>query len=184
MSKSFLNNHAVRGLRNNNPGNLVRTSSAWQGKVPFPQSKDVKFEQFTAVKFGIRAMLKDLIHDINNGKNTVNKLINEYAPSSENDTKAYIIKVCQTLGVQPNDKLTSINSSFLTMLARSIMKVELGKSHTLITDSDINDALQLLGQVSTLELTVTITDNKFKPLIPAVIFVVVFFCSVLMKNII
>ncbi|MFV8343918.1 hypothetical protein [Flavobacterium sp. XS2P39] len=183
MSKSFLNNHKVRGLRNNNPGNLIRTSDAWQGKIPFPQSKDVKFEQFTAVKFGLRAMLKDLIHDINKGKNTVNQLINEYAPSVENDTKAYILKVCQTLGVKPTDKLTEINNSFLILLSRAIIKVELGASHTLITDSDINDAIQLLGDVSTSKLKVTITKEKVKMFIPAVVFVVVFFCSLIIKNI-
>lgn len=178
MSKSFLNSHAVRGLRNNNPGNLKRTKDAWQGKIPFPQSKDATFEQFKEIKFGIRAMLKDLIHDINKGKNTVNALINEYAPSSENDTKAYILNVCKTLGVQPNQKLTMINSKFLVILARAIMKVELGASHTLVTDADINEALQILGEVSTPQLTVTISKNKYKPLIPAVVFLLVFFCSI------
>jgi hypothetical protein len=64
MSKSFLNNHTVRGLRNNNPGNLIRTKDAWKGKIPFEQSKDTKFEQCTALKFGIRAMFRDLINDI------------------------------------------------------------------------------------------------------------------------
>jgi hypothetical protein len=183
LSKSYLNAHKVRGLRNNNPGNLIRTSQAWQGKIPFPQSKDAKFEQFTELKFGLRAMLKDLIHDINKGKNTVNALISEYAPSVENDTKAYILKVCKTLGVKPTDKLTTVNSSFLIMLVRAICKVELGSSHSLITDNDINDALQLLGEVSTAQLKVVISPSKIKEFLPAILFVVVFFCSVITKNI-
>lgn len=170
-------------MRNNNPGNLIRTSQAWQGKIPFPQSKDVKFEQFTELKFGIRAMLKDLIHDINKGKNTVTALIMEYAPSVENDTKAYILNVCKTLGVQPNEKIKTINSAFLIMLVRAICKVELGNSHTLITDNDINEALQLLGDVSTSQLIVVIAPSKIKPFIPAIVFVVVFFCSLAIKNI-
>ena len=184
MSKSFLNNHKIRGLRNNNPGNLVRTSLAWQGKIPFPESKDLKFEQFSEIKYGLRAMLKDVIHDINKGKNTVSALITEYAPSVENDTKGYILKVCKTLGVQPNEKLSTINSSFLVLLIRAICKVELGKDHSLISDSDINEALQLLGDVSTPNLKVVIAPSKIKPFIPAIVFVVVFFCSVLIKNII
>lgn len=183
MSKSFLNNHKVRGLRNNNPGNLIRTSSAWQGKIPFPQSKDAKFEQFTELKFGIRAMLKDLIHDINKGKNTVNALISEYAPSVENNTKAYIQNVCNTLGVKPTDKLQTVNGAFLLMLVRAICKVELGNSHTLITDNDINEALQILGDASTPALKVVIAPSKIKQFLPAIGFVVVFFCSVITKNI-
>ena len=39
MEKSYLNNSALpRGLRNNNPGNLVQTSIAWLGKVPLSQN--------------------------------------------------------------------------------------------------------------------------------------------------
>ena len=174
MSKSFLNNHAVRGLRNNNPGNLIRTKDAWQGKIPFPQSKDDKFEQFTALKWGLRAMLKDLIHDINKGKNTVTKLINEYAPKFENDTKAYILSVCKTIGVKPDDKITSINNAFLILLVRAILKVELGGAHTEVKDSDIQEALELLGDVSTTSLKVTIKKN-WKPLLPALAFLAVFF---------
>ncbi|SNS02590.1 hypothetical protein [Flavobacterium sp. ov086] len=174
MSKSFLNNHAVRGLRNNNPGNLIRTPDAWQGKIPFPQSKDEKFEQFTALKWGLRAMLKDLIHDINKGKNTVTKLINEYAPKSENNTAAYILSVCKTIGVKPDEKISAINNEFLILLVRAILKVELGGAHTQVKDSDIQEALELLGDVSTTSLKVTIKKN-WKPLIPALAFLVVFF---------
>ena len=168
MSKSFLNQaNLVRGLRNNNPGNLVRTSDAWQGKIPFPQSKDLKFEQFKELKFGIRAMLKDLIHDIKKGKNTVSLLIHEYAPSFENDTADYINKVSKSLGVTPNQKLTRIDGEFLTLLARAIMKVELGKEHVKVLDSDIREALAILGDVSDSTLIVTIS-KKFKPYYPAI----------------
>lgn len=174
MSKSFLNNHAVRGLRNNNPGNLIRTKDAWQGKIPFPQSKDAKFEQFTALKWGLRAMLKDLIHDINKGKNTVTKLINEYAPKVENDTTAYILNVCKTIGVKPDDKISSINNEFLILLVRAILKVELGGAHTQVKDSDIQEALELLGDVSTTSLKVTI-KKSWKQFLPALAFLALFF---------
>lgn len=174
MSKSFLNNHTVRGLRNNNPGNLIYTAIAWQGKIPKPQSKDSKFEQFIDLKHGIRAMLKDVINDINKGKNTVTKLINEYAPPTENNTKAYIQTVAKSIGVDALEPLKTINNAFLLSLSRAIFKVELGTAHTQITDSDINDAIQSLGQVSTNVLTVTIKKN-YKSFIPAILFVAFFF---------
>lgn len=179
MPKSFLNNHSVRGLRNNNPGNLIRTNNAWQGKISYSQSTDEKFEQFENVHFGIRAMLKDLINDINKGKNTVKSLISEYAPRTENNTDAYIASVAKTLGVSPTQRLTEINSAFLLKLSRAILKVELGKANTEVKDSDIAKALTMLGDVSTAKLKVTI--DKFllvkQYVIPALITIGLFFYS-------
>ncbi|MBB4803908.1 hypothetical protein HNP37_003988 [Flavobacterium nitrogenifigens] len=166
-------------MRNNNPGNLIRTSIAWQGKIPHSANTDKNFEQFENVHFGLRAMLKDLINDINKGKNTVKLLITEYAPPSENDTKAYINSVAKTLGVSPTQKLTEINSKFLINLVRAILQVELGKDHTLITDSDIVKSITMLGDVSTPILKVTI--DKFalakQYIIPLLITIGLFFYS-------
>ena len=159
MSKSFLNNHKVRGLRNNNPGNLIKTNIAWQGKIS--KGSDSHFEQFTDIYFGLRAMLKDLINDINKGKNTVVKLINEYAPPHENNTVAYIQSVSNSIGVTPNEVLKNINSSFLLSLSRAILKVELGNANIEITDEDIEKAISMLGDVSTPKL---IVDLKKKVL--------------------
>lgn len=153
----YLNNILfARGLRNNNPGNLIRTSIAWQKKLPFAISQDLHFEQFETLVYGIRAQVMDLIHDINKGKNTVKKLISEYAPASENDTNSYINIVCSSIGVTPNQILTNINELFLTNLLKSIYKVELGKDASLVLDADITNALQLLGVVSTPILNVDI----------------------------
>lgn len=179
MSKSFLNQHKVRGLRNNNPGNLRRTNIAWQGKIPFSQSSDEQFEQFTSVIYGLRAMLKDVINDINKGKNTVKLLITEYAPPSENNTNAYINSVAKTLGVAPTKRLTEVNSAFLVKLIRAILQVELGKAHTELTDTDIIKAITMLGDVSTSTLKVTI--DKFalvkQYILPVLITVGLFFYS-------
>jgi hypothetical protein len=179
MSKSFLNNHGVRGLRNNNPGNLIRTNIAWQGKIAHSQNPDKQFEQFENVHYGLRAMLKDLINDINKGKNTVKLLILEYAPPNENDTAAYINSVSKTLRVSPTQRLTEINSKFLLKLARAILKVELGEAHTEIKDNDIIKSITMLGDVSTDNLKVVI--DKFalakQYIIPAVITIGLFFCT-------
>lgn len=159
--KTFLNNHAIRGVRNNNPGNLIITSIPWQGKIPKVQNTDKKFEQFINLEFGIRAQLKDIIHDINKGKNTVKKLISEYAPSNENDTTAYINSVCKSINVTPNQPLTIINVQFLLNLSRAIYKVELGPAHKVILDVDIIGAINKLGNVTTDKLKVNINPNFF-----------------------
>lgn len=163
---SFLNQHKVRGLRNNNPGNLVKTNIAWQGKIPQNQNPDKNFEQFTTLEHGIRAMLKDLINDINKGKNTVRKLISEYAPAFENNTVGYINSVAKTLKVLPDETLTKINASFLLLLARAILKVELGSAHVEVKDSHIKTAISMLGDVSTNNLKV---DTKVTKVIPFIL---------------
>lgn len=53
---SFLHKpNLSRGLRNNNPGNLILTSIGWDGKIPNAQNTDGTFEQFTSANYGIRA---------------------------------------------------------------------------------------------------------------------------------
>ncbi|WP_294964980.1 hypothetical protein [uncultured Flavobacterium sp.] len=182
MSKSFLNKTGLPlGLRNNNPGNLRLTNIAWQGKIPNIENTGKGYEQFVNVHYGIRAMLKDLINDINKGKNTVTLLISEYAPKSDNnDTDSYIKSVSATLGVSPNEKLTQINSTFLLRLARAILKVELGKDfHGLITDADIVKSITMLGDVSTVNLKVSIDRFALAKqyILPVLITIGLFFYS-------
>lgn len=163
-----------RGLRNNNPGNLILTNIAWQGKIPNKQNTDGKFEQFTSIEYGIRAMYKDLVNDINKGKNTVTKLISEYAPPSENNTKQYINDVCATLGVKANDVLKTINSDFLLKLGRSIVTKENGNDGKLVTDAQLMKGMQLMGDVSTDKLKF-VFKNSTKYILPlALLFYSVF----------
>lgn len=172
---SFLNKKGLaRGIRNNNPGNLVFTKIAWQGKISKSENTDLDnhFEQFTDIVFGVRAMLKDLINDINKGRNTVSKLIHEYAPPFENDTNKYIEHVSKSLGLKPNDKITAINSSFLLLLARAIITKENGKKDgSFVRDIDIKKAISMLGNVSTPNLKVDLsTGYKVLSLIPLLLF--------------
>lgn len=93
----------TRGLRNNNPGN-IRFGSTWQGMSP--TQTDPSFIQFATPEYGIRAIGKILdTYAQNYGLNTVAGLINRWAPSSENDTGAYIAAVAGDLGVDPNDAI-------------------------------------------------------------------------------
>jgi hypothetical protein len=163
MSKSYLNSlNLPRGIRNNNPGNLIKTNIAWQGKIN--PSKDPNFEQFITLSHGIRAMYKDVINDINKGKNTITKLINEYAPPHENNTTQYIDQVAKGVNLDKNAIIKKLDTHFLLMLGRSIVKMENGAKHTLITDDDLRLGLSMMGDVSTEKLSVVIapltTKNK------------------------
>lgn len=125
MSKS-------RGIRNNNPGNLVKTSSPWKGKVPHSRNTDPTFEQFedwNGVKgylWGLRAMFIDLRGDVfKDGKNTIRRLIEEYAPKHENNTEVYIAEVARAVGKSANETLTI--HDFPALMA-AITKHENGKN--------------------------------------------------------
>ena len=150
MSKSFLGvPNLPRGVRNNNPGNLVATTIGWQGKIPLPQNTDKHFEQFTEVKFGIRAMFRDLLNDISKGKNTVEKLISEYAPSFENNTTSYVNQVAQSLGLSPDEKITQVTEDFLLKLGKIIIRVENGSVvERYISDEDIKEGISIIGDTT------------------------------------
>lgn len=81
----------TRGIRNNNPFNIKRSSNCWLGKVPFSASTDKVFEQFESIDYGLRAGIKLLIKYIRVDKlKTVREIISRYAPLSENDTEQYV----------------------------------------------------------------------------------------------
>lgn len=142
-----------RGFRNNNPGNLIITNSNWIGKVPRSQNTDGRFEQFTSMFWGIRAMLIDIIGDIvKDGLDTLNKLIPEYAPSFENNTQAYIKRVSQATGLQPNQNIP-LDKEMLRKLIKAKIEVENGveATKTYYREIDFDRAFRELP-VSTLAL--------------------------------
>ena len=82
-----------RGIRNNNPLNIRRSSSQWRGLVSPIRDKD--FCEFETVEDGIRAALVIIRRYIEvYHLHTVRDIINRWAPSTENDTNAYIVNVC------------------------------------------------------------------------------------------
>jgi hypothetical protein len=172
MSSYLGRKELSRGVRNNNPGNLVLTNIAWQGKIPNSQNTDKHFEQFTDVKFGIRAMLRDLTNDIDKGKNTVRKLITEYAPPSENNTQKYIEVIAKAVGLDPDQTIKIVDAKFYLVIARAIIKHENGADASLIYDSDIQDAIDIMGDYNLSGVTVT-AKKKFRfnyLIIPALLF--------------
>lgn len=131
----------VRGIRNNNPGNVVRSDIPWKGKVPKNQSKDGRFEMFIAPEYGVRAMIKDLKHDIEKGNNTVPKLIREYSPPFENNTEKYISTVCKDIKVSRTAVLLPTKRT-LKALVFSMTRVETGGNY--VTNALFEKAYSLI----------------------------------------
>jgi hypothetical protein len=128
-----------RGIRNNNPGNLVISRIPWKGKVPVKQNTDGVFEQFTKMEYGIRAMMMDLCNDIKKDSlNTVRKLLTEY---TKTDLESYIKTVCRITGLKENDKLIPGEDTIFSLIS-AMSFVENGGYH--ITDEQINRAWEML----------------------------------------
>lgn len=120
-----------RGLRDNNPGNIRRSGSAWLGKLSREDVEssggtyDPDFEQFSSMQYGVRALGHLMLTYTNNyGLRSVRSLISRYAPSSENDTEDYIQEVSAALVVGSNDSIDV--HSVLPQLVAAIMKRETG----------------------------------------------------------
>lgn len=93
----------ARGIRNNNPGNL-RKGSDWNGEQPVEnmtpaQAAEKAFEVFSCPAYGIRALTKLLLtYQLRYGLDTINEILNRYAPDIENDTSAYARHVSEMTG--------------------------------------------------------------------------------------
>lgn len=141
MARSFIGNNSLPiGLRNNNPGN-IRPGDNWQGAI----GVNYNFIVFENILWGLRAMGTDIRTKINNGYNTIEKLITRYAPPSENDTAAYISYVSRATGINSRATL-QVNVATLAALMRAMMNVELGANFSaIITDAEINEGIGMMA---------------------------------------
>lgn len=81
------------GVRGNNPGNIRNVNG-------------VGFQQYPTVEAGLDAMAKQLLrYQTHYGLSTIDQIVNRWAPSSENDTAAYIADVSKRTGFSPNQSL-------------------------------------------------------------------------------
>jgi len=130
-----MNKMIPRGIRNNNPGNLVISRIPWKGKVPVNQNTDGVFEQFTQMEYGIRAMIMDIRNDIKKyGLDTIRKLLTEY---TKTDLESYVKTVCRITGHKENDKIIPDEDTICALIA-AMSFVENGGYY--ITDEQITKA--------------------------------------------
>jgi len=116
---------APRGVRNNNPGNVMKGGDNWQGEV---QGNDPRYVTFATPEAGIRAMGKTLItYQEKHGLNTVESIISRWAPATENDTAAYAATVAKAMGVATTAPLNLRDADTLGKMTRAMIRVENGK---------------------------------------------------------
>ena len=95
----------ARGMRNNNPLNIIKSHIKWQGEVR--PGTDKRFAQFESMEYGLRAALKLLrTYYHNHGCRTIRQIISRWAPASDkNHTEAYIQSVSRQTGILPDTQL-------------------------------------------------------------------------------
>ncbi|MDR1729937.1 MAG: structural protein P5 [Prevotellaceae bacterium] len=114
----------ARGLRNNNPGNLITTGVVYDGEIR--PSQDPVFRQFKTMAYGYRAIFMLMAYYLNNNIDTIEKIITTYAPPHENQTGAYINGVCRATGIPKNRKLEKTDGADFINIVSAISHIENG----------------------------------------------------------
>ena len=113
-----------RGIRNHNPGNIRQSNIRWQGMRDKPF--DPEFVEFKEALWGLRALMKVLLTYYNKyGLDTVQSIVNRWAPPSENATGHYAAHVARCLGVKRYDVISV--PDVLVPLAKAITLHENGR---------------------------------------------------------
>jgi hypothetical protein len=116
-----------RGIRNNNPGNIRRSSTLWAGQQ-LGDGGDSQFVTFTEPAYGIRAICKTLmtyqsVHNLY----TVSAVIARWAPPLENDTASYVDSVCHAVGIGPHDHIDLTQGDNMKKVVCAIIRHENGQ---------------------------------------------------------
>ena len=94
-----------RGIRNNNPLNIRRSTDQWKGLAE--QQDDRSFCKFKALDWGWRAAFYLLTRTYYHKYRlyTIRDIVSRWAPNCENDTGAYMDNVSRLTGIGPDEAL-------------------------------------------------------------------------------
>lgn len=111
------------GVRNNNPGNIIKTDITWQGEVECAS----RFECFSTPEMGLRAMAKNLLSYQSRHKlKTIGEIIHRWSPPHENQTHALSRATCKRLQVSCDTPINLAESNYLKGLIKSLVVQENG----------------------------------------------------------
>lgn len=113
----------TRGMRNNNPLNIRKSSSSWKGKIT--PSQDSEFEQFISLKHGFRAaMILIRNYVLKYHLTSVTQILERFAPASENPTFAYISYVSKCLADDGCSQIIEVPHRSFFVLIKAMAKFE------------------------------------------------------------
>ncbi len=116
-------NENVRGLRNNNPLNLVHSDNKWQGMAK--EQNDNRFVSFTSLEFGIRAAMVNIrTYIVKYRTQTPRTIINKWCP--DETAPAYVRVVCTKANLRPDEPLRFTQKNIICRLVWAMAFVECG----------------------------------------------------------
>lgn len=137
-----------RGIRNNNPGNLKRTSLDWKGLAhdnlrDFQRTENV-FHVFSEPEWGLRAAFRTLrTYQVKHQLRTVMQIISRWAPASDhNDTGAYVKAVADALEVTVHQTINVQEPDTAIKMLKAIIAHE-NKGQQPYSKSQLEDAYNL-----------------------------------------
>jgi len=113
------------GIRQNNPGNLERNGTKWQGLVDSPG----RFCTFATMAHGVRAAACVLVsyfrkHKIPN----LRRAIARWAPAHENDTELYLFNVSKWSGLSSDWPIKLDEAETLVKILPAMFRMENGQN--------------------------------------------------------
>lgn len=133
------NSGRSRAERNNNPGNLEFRGQAGATR----EDGEGRFAKFGSQEEGVAALARQLQLYGSRGIDTIEQIISKYAPSSENDTGAYIAAMVKRMGVSADQKLDLDDPQVLSGLIQGISRHEAGRSF--LSDQQVMTGLTMAG---------------------------------------
>lgn len=127
----------VRGLRNNNPGNLVSSKFIRSGEI-LPSGDNV-FKQFKTMAEGYAGMFTQLLADNQEGQKTITSIMTKWAPPP-NDTINYILYVSDKTGIPADQTVDFGFPDDMVSIVKAISQKENGQP---ANDTQVMDGYDL-----------------------------------------
>jgi len=126
----------IRGIRNNNPTNMMDSGIQWDGMTGVDPDG---FLIFASMAAGLRAPAKNLRnYGRLDGISTVDGVARRW---SKTDQDAYSANLAAWIGVDPHDSIDLEDYATLAALVRGIIRQEDGGAAELLVDSQIDAAV-------------------------------------------
>ena len=124
------------GYKNNNAGNLIKTSDKWEGMSPttFTTADGNVNVQFQDMIYGLRALMKVIHTKISNGCNLY-ELVSQYAPYADSDSYMQVInEYGDDIDIRHNADQLPDNDKTILQIAQGIVQNEIPEYKNITSD--------------------------------------------------